>query len=168
MSEKVKNKSALGGARPGAGRKKGGMNQATLERLQVEKELKQRVLKNANRLYDAQFSLAQGLSYLFVIKTETDKKGNKRKLRPELITSPIIIESYLNGDYEEDTEDEYFFITTKAPDNKAIDSLLDRTFGKAQQSLDVTSQGDKLGVIVLPQKNVNTLEADNQTGRSSS
>ena len=167
MSENPKNKSTLGGARPGAGRKKGGMNKATLERMEVEKELKQRVLRHAQRLYDAQFSLAQGLSFLFVIRTETDKKGNKRKLRPEQITSPTIIEAYLNGEYEED-DDEYYFITSKAPDNKAIDSLLDRTFGKAQQSVDVTSQGDKLGVIVLPQKNVNTLEADNQTGRSSS
>ncbi len=164
--EKLKNKSNLGGARPGAGRKKGGMNKATLERMQVEKEFKQRVLKNADRLFDAQFSLAQGLSYLFVIRTETDKKGNNHKLKPELITNPIIIKEFLDGEYE-DSEDEYYFITTKTPENKAIDSLLDRTFGKAQQNVDLTSQGDKLnGVIVLPQKNANPLETNNQTGAS--
>lgn len=39
---------------------------------------------------------------------------------------------------------------------------------KDKNETDITSQGDKLGVIVLPQKNVNTLEADNQTRRSSS
>jgi hypothetical protein len=39
---------------------------------------------------------------------------------------------------------------------------------KDKNETDITSQGDKLGVIVLPQKNVNSLEADNQTGRSSS
>ena len=39
---------------------------------------------------------------------------------------------------------------------------------KDKNETDITSQGDKLGVIVLPQKNVNSLEGDNQTGRSSS
>ena len=39
---------------------------------------------------------------------------------------------------------------------------------KDKQDLDVMSGGEKLGVIILPQKNANTLETNNQTGGSTS
>jgi len=44
--------------------------------------------------------------------------------------------------------------------NKLKQRIVDRT--------DITSQGDKLGVIVLPQKNVDTLATNNETTGSSS
>ena len=76
-------------------------------------------------------------------KIEKDDDGNHKK--PILITSQEEIERYLAGDYDE--SEEYYYITTEKPDNKAIDSLLDRTFGKAQQSVDLTSDGDRIDNI---------------------
>jgi len=73
-------------------------------------------------------------------KIHTDSKGMKSK--PELVTSQKEIEDYLAG--ETDANSDYYFITTERPDNRALDSLFDRTFGKAQQYVDHTSGGEKL------------------------
>ncbi|MHC1728082.1 MAG: hypothetical protein AB9866_19115 [Syntrophobacteraceae bacterium] len=92
--------------------------------------MKQRILHGFKGLLDSQFTLAKGCSYLYRI--EKDEKGQKKK--PELITNQATIEQYLNGEFDDD-QDEFYFITTERPDNKAIDSLLDRVFGKARQTL---------------------------------
>lgn len=77
-------KSGHGGARAGAGRKKGGRNQATVERLAALRLFRQRVAENAEALFDAQLKIAI------------------------------------------------------AGDNKAIDSLLDRAFGKPTQAIEMS------------------------------
>ena len=38
----------------------------------------------------------------------------------------------------------YYHITTSKPDNKAIENLLDRAFGKPQASVDHTTDGEKI------------------------
>jgi len=94
-------------------------------------------------------SLAQGVTYLF--KIHTDSKGNKGK--PELVDSQYEISAYLNGEYEGEPDD-YYFITTERPDNKAIDSMLDRAFGKAPQKLEHTGKdGDPISFVDMT-KNV--------------
>ena len=50
-----------------------------------------------------------------------------------LVTNPGEIRCYLDGDYDNDQT--YYYITTVTPDNRALDSLLDRTFGKATQTI---------------------------------
>lgn len=126
-----KNQPSWGGTRPGSGRPKGKANKATLARAAVKQAFEDRVAANADRLFNFQMTLAQGVTYLF--KTHTDKDGKRSK--PELVDSEVEIASYLNGEYE-DSEDDYYFITTERPDNKAIDSMLDRAFGKAPQKLE--------------------------------
>lgn len=133
-TEKQKNNSTVpgknGGARPGAGRPKGSENQSTKDKRIVQEKLKQRVLKSADSLMTSQMNLAKGIQMLYKIKTNKD--GSKRK--PELVDNLEEIESYLAGEYE-DSNDEYYFITTERPDNRALDSLFDRTFGKARQNI---------------------------------
>jgi len=79
-----------GGARPGAGRKPGGENEATKFKHAAIKKFRERVAQNADRLFNAQVSLATGMQVLFVV--HTDSKGVRRK--PEMITDkehPLVV-----------------------------------------------------------------------------
>lgn len=141
---------AKGGKQPGAGRPKGKKNAATLEKEATLKVFREKVMQSADVLYASQMTLARGQTYLYRIDKEEiiGPRGGKsyRNKKPELVTSQWEIEEYLQGLIEEgDKDDEndpnaaYYFLTTKDPDNKAIDSLLDRTFGKSTQPI----AGDK-------------------------
>lgn len=146
MNEILKQKSnTWGGARPNAGRPLGSENEQTRKKRIVEEEIKQRVLRSANKLINAQMSLAQGVQMLYVI--EKTKRGANKK--PRLITDQTIIEKFLAGELDNEP-DEYYFITTERPDNRALDSLLDRIFGKAVSNLDITSDGEAL--IITPEE----------------
>ena len=134
-------KSSWGGPRPGAGRPVGALSKTTIEQKIAKQLLVQRVLRSQDRLINAQMSLAQGCSFLYVIKVET-VNGIKRKERPQLVKDQYLIESYLAGDLEDD--EDYYFITTEKPDTRALDSLLDRVHGKANQSVDLTTKGKKI------------------------
>jgi hypothetical protein len=104
------------------------------------------VAKNADQLFNAQMSLATGAALLF--RVDKDEKG--KDLPAVQVTDSEEIKAYIDGEVDQDG---YYFITTKLPDNKAIDSLLDRTFGKAESKLDLTSQGERLQsapVIISP------------------
>lgn len=132
------------------GRPKGKKSAATLEREAVLAAFRQRVMGVADLLLDSQLALARGTTYLYKIEKQwvpTGKgkdKGYYRKLRPKLVESQWEIEQYLegvveNGDVDDDRDPAaaYYFLTTKAPDNDAIDSMMDRTFGKATQVIDL-------------------------------
>jgi len=141
MIDLKKKKSKKGGAMPGAGRPKGSMNKSTHEQKLAEQYLKNRVIKGIKPLINSQMSLAEGCSFLYMI--ETYKNGQKSK--PILIKEQSTIEAYLNGELEKGDK-EYYYIYTERPDNKALDSLLDRVFGKAPQTL--RGEGED-GEIVL-------------------
>jgi hypothetical protein len=49
------------------------------------------------------------------------------------------ITRFLDGKYSEDTH-QYYMLTVEKPDARAIDSLLDRAFGKAPQSLEIKDE----------------------------
>ena len=130
------------------GRPIGSKSASTLEKEKVLAEVRQRIMRKADRLLDAQSSIAQGQQFLYKIeKTKvTGPKGGitYRNERPKLVDAQWEIQSYLDGLVEEgDMEDEndpaatYYFITTKEPNNMAIDSMLDRTFGRAVQYTDI-------------------------------
>ena len=140
--EPIPRKKSFGGARSNAGRKKGGMNADVKARKIAFDEFRNRVLKSKSALMNAQLNLAEGCQMLFRI--DKDEKGHNKK--PELVTSQSEIENYLAGEYDGDS---YYFITTERPDNKAIDSLFDRTFGKAVMNVDLTSGGEKLNLSNL-------------------
>lgn len=136
-----------GGKREGSGRPEGSKNKSTLEQQKTKEAFVRRVNKNADKLFNAQLSIATGTQMLFMIKT--DSKGNRRK--PEIVTDVETISRFLDenegvdGTLDDDTE--YYFMTTARPDNSAIESLINRSFGKAKESIDHTTNGKD---IVMP------------------
>lgn len=130
-----------GGKRPGAGRKKGSKSAKTLEKEKVLAEVRDRIMRNAQRILDSQLSLARGQQFLYKIE-KTKVIGPKggvsyRSEKPKLVTDQWELQAYLDGlvesgdmDDERDPEATYYFITTKEPNNMAADSMLNRTFGK--------------------------------------
>jgi len=131
-----------GGKQPGAGRPKGSKNANTIERDAALAQYKERVAKLTDSLMDKQLALAKGCSYLYRI--DKDEKGKRQK--PELVTDEKEIRAYLEGGYDSET---YYFITAEKPDLRAIQDMLDRTYGRAAQSMDVTSGGEKLEILSL-------------------
>jgi len=128
-----------GGFRENAGSKKGTLKKKTIETKIAEEEFRQRVLKNKDKLFNAQFDLALGTTYLYKI-VETGK-GDKLKREHVIVTDPNEIKDVLDEcDGDGTVDDTYYYMTTKAPDNKAIDSMLDRTFGKAKQGIELTGK----------------------------
>lgn len=147
--------SNYGGKRPGAGRKKGSKSATTIEKERVLAEIRQRIMQNAQRILDAQLSKGLGQQFLFKIEKEVivGPKGGKtyHNKRPEMVTDPDEIRAYLdglveNGDMDDSSDPEatYYFITTKEPDNMAIDSMLNRTFGKPTENIDIKSDGKSI------------------------
>lgn len=129
-----------------AGRPKGAKSAKTLEREKVLEAFRQKAMKAAGVLFNSQFHLATGQTFLYKIQKElkVGPKGGKSyvKSRPILVTSQDEIESFLMGeivqgdmDDDRDPNSTYYFLTTKEPDNKAIDSLLNRTFGTPTQMI---------------------------------
>jgi hypothetical protein len=138
-----------GGARPGSGRKKGQLAPQTIERAKVLKAYRDRVAGLADELLDHQLILARGCTVLY--RVEKDAMGQDKK--PIMVTSQSEVRDFLEGNYGGQRDVKYYFITTERPDSRTIDSMLDRTFGKADSKIDLTSQGERLQaapIIISP------------------
>lgn len=126
-----------GGKRTGSGLPKGFKFASTEEKLKARKLMETRILNRLNPLLNAQFTLAEGLQYVYKIVTTGEGKNQKRET--VLVEDPDEIREFLdeheggNGVVGED----YYFITVKPPSDKAIDSMIDRVFGKATQSIEL-------------------------------
>lgn len=142
MIEKLKNDSiddtpikGKGGARPGAGRHKGGQNESTKLRAAAKQDFQRRVVATSDNLFNAQYDLAIGEKYLML--TETVGKSRDTSI----VTDTELIIQFINGTLE-NTDTEYYFMTTKPANNQALDSLLNRAYGKPDEKLEV--KGDIL------------------------
>lgn len=138
------------------GRPRGSKNKATLEREAVLKGMQQRIMRSVDLLLDSQFTLARGQTFLYKIEkyydTVTDDKGKARRILrskpPKIVENPEEIRAYLekidSGEEEEyDQEADYYFITTKEPDNRAIESLKATAFGRSVQPVALTDTEGK-------------------------
>jgi len=148
-----KNKSSWGGKREGAGRPEGSKNQDTIEEREALRKFKARVRMRVGRLFNAQVSLAEGLQFMIRREPVRNKKGNIVKYEHTIVEDENEIcmaldEGVVHGQGK-DIDGNYYYISVKAPDLKAIDSMMDRTFGKAPQSLDLTSQGERIDGYVV-------------------
>ncbi len=150
-----------GGARANSGRPKGSMNKATKKKKAVEEEFKQKVMRSATRLFNAQMAIAEGVKYLWRI--DKDKDGKKEK--PVIVTDPDEIEEFLADEIDSGS---YYYISTEKPDNRAIDSFLDRLFGRAVQSTDITSGGKPLTgpIPLVPKRDGKILDTTSETTES--
>jgi len=159
------------------GRKKGGKNHATILQTKAKEKFDQNVLRLQQRLINSQASRALGQQFLYKIEKEFvatgvdkdgEQKGYWKNLVPKLVDKEDEIFEYLeklaenNGaiDDENDPAAAYYYLTSKEPDNNAIDSLLDRVHGKAKQSMQVDGE-IKFSLIALAQKRKALLEQNN-------
>lgn len=138
-------KKPRGGARKGSGMKKGQKTQKTIEKEEARKAYQQLVLQNLRPLFGSQLSLARGVSYVYRIDRHYTK-GSPVRVEHVLLEDPREIADALDIIENADpngTEDGngFYYVTTKAPENRAIDSLLDRALDKSKQVTDVTSDG---------------------------
>lgn len=165
--ENLKNdsSSSWGGSRDGAGRPKGSMNPETIERMKVKAEFIKRVNNNAHKLFNAQFNLAVGEQYL--MWKHKVGSGNKERVVVETITDEEVIKAYLD-DTLDINDGEFYFISTKPANGMAIDSLLNRSFGKAEEKIDHTTNGKDLPTPILGglTKNVQIDDGDKEASQA--
>lgn len=138
----------MGGRQPGAGRPKGTRNALTVEREKVLEDWKNGVARRATALLQAQTVLATGCIKVFVIRSHWEGSGkNAKRVRskPEIVETDEEIIAALDHEYGDgespNDDDVYYFVATKDPENGAIDSLLNRTFGKPKESVAVEHSG---------------------------
>lgn len=125
-----------GGKREGAGRPKGKPTKATLEKQKVAEAFNQRVMAKADALFNAQLTLAVGSMKVFRVD-ETEDNG-KKKREHVLVTDADEIKRLLD---EHDgasgvVEGVYYYFSEVLPDNRAIDSMLNRALGKPKETLE--------------------------------
>jgi hypothetical protein len=141
---------ASGGKRPGAGRKKGSHRKITLEKMAVQEAFNQRVLTQADALFNAQLALAVGSIKVFRIDEEEDANGKIKKVHT-LVTDADEIKAVLdtNEGGAGMVGESYYFVSDVMPQNIAVESMLNRTLGKPKESVDVTSNGEALATFQI-------------------
>lgn len=139
----VKSSNSHGGLRVNAGRPAGLLNKETIAREIAKKDFNNRVYRATEQLYNAQFSIATGVQILFRIDKIYDVKTKRyQKQKPVIVDDLDEIADYLDGAYDNMTDESdpsYYYITAHKPDNKAIDSLMDRAYGKPKQDMNITA-----------------------------
>lgn len=130
-----------GGKRKGAGMPKGKVLPKTLQKMAVAAEINQRTMRHADQLWNAQYQKAVGSVMVFRIDEFTDENGKIKKEHVH-ITDPDEIKQFLDNceGCNGYSGDKYYFITEILPDSKTIDSMFDRAFGKAPQSIEITDE----------------------------
>ncbi len=128
--------------------RKGTKNKSTIDREKQIERYKDLTASRTKTIWSSQMILAMGSIKVFRIDTETIGEGkNAKRIRKR----PVLVESleeiidaldyeYAHGENPSD-EDMYYFVTTKDPDGMVMKDLLDRTFGKAKESVDVKHSG---------------------------
>lgn len=137
-------------ARKGGKANMGKKKQPTIDRENVLNMAKDIIAGRTRKLVDTQTMLALGTIKIFRIRyLLVNKKRVAQK--PELVTDDETIKEVLYHEYadgEDPSDDsEYFFVTTKDPENQAIKDLLDRTFGKATENK-VLTVDKQMGAIL--------------------
>lgn len=139
-----KNDSKWGGAREGAGRPKGSENDDTKKRRMMESAMKRRIVEATDALLDSQMALAMGEVNLY--RVYYTGEGKNRKKHVEVVEDRDTITDFLSDSLDYG-DDDYYYIARKSPDSRSIDSLLDRTYGKAKNSIDLTSAGRPVPIV---------------------
>ena len=140
MSElTIKQKRSLAGRKGGLA-KRGTKSRKTLLREEALRQYRDTVAAHyTEKLLTAQLTLALGQAFLYRAVPARDGTGKRRM---EIVTDPATILGYLqNREKGEclDISSEYFFITTKEPNNTAIEAIMNRVYGKPKESIDITA-----------------------------
>ena len=139
-----------GGKRKNAGRPKGGKNKKSLEQKAVSDAFSQRVMIAADSLFHAQLTLALGSVRVF--RVDEVGKGKDIKRVHTLVEDVDKLKKVLDetdGSGGATIEDDYYFVQQIPPDNKAIDSMLNRALGKPKESMDLTTGGKEIKTVTF-------------------
>ena len=148
------------------GRPKGSKSPRTIERDEYLNAIKDRGAKMAQQLLGSQALIAHGTHTLMRIDETTtyrdtgrmDKKGNPVKNKYttrefKVVTNPEEIEKVLNEFEDVDgagvVDEKYYFVTHKEPQNQAIDSILNRTFGRPTESIEIGNKDNQPFILNL-------------------
>lgn len=130
----IQTTSNRGGVRPNSGRPVGTLADKTIEKRRANEVFNQRVRKVADKLFVAQSQIALGS--MKVIRVDVDQKGNKKYVHVtdtheiiELLTEHHGLPGVVDGSY--------YFFQDVPPDNKALDSLLNRGLGKPAETFEL-------------------------------
>lgn len=157
-----------GGWRPGAGRPKKnkdgivrahvyqGLNEVSVSQIEIyQKIIREKLASKSDTLVNAGLIVALGQNFVYRIDEEYDedqvkvnkkgeetiKKGSLRKRIHTLVTDPEEIKKALDlmGVGGIDPDGKYYYVTTKEPDVKAIEVLLNRAFGRPKETLELNA-----------------------------
>lgn len=137
------------------GKPRGRQNKKTIKKKIVEDEFKNRILTNIYELLTAQMNVAKGTSYLYKIVTRRGIKGGEGRREHILVTDPYEIKDFLDelegesGVNPNLDNDDYYYISTKQPDNRALDSLINRVFGPPKQEVDLTTNNEPIKINIV-------------------
>lgn len=125
-----------------AGRKPGVVSEQKMILNTQKKIMQERIAKNVDKLLNAQMNLALGQTMLFVKITERDSKGKAIRVYHERVESQETIKEYLDDPEALNTDENYYYITTRPASNQAIANLLDRAFGKPKENIELGEDPD--------------------------
>lgn len=124
------------------GRKPGVVSEQKMILNTQKKLMQERIAKNVDKLLNAQMNLALGQTMLFVKVTERDSKGKPIRVYHERVESQETIKEYLDDPEALNTDENYYYITTRPASNQAIANLLDRAFGKPKENVELSEDPD--------------------------
>jgi hypothetical protein len=78
---------------------------------------------------------------------KTTKRGKDTKRETMVVTDIDIIKQYLNEELD-NTDEEYYFMSTKPADNTAISDLLNRSFGKPTEKTEIDAKLEHVSPIL--------------------
>lgn len=140
--------------RKGGFAKGGHRSVIALQKDLIKTHIDQRLMRATDVFLNAHISLARGVQFLYRIDKTFVRSGGKNKEtgeangywrneKPALVTAQWEIEKYLeelaenNGDISDDKDEgaAYYFITTKEPNQQAIDSGMNRVHGRPKETI---------------------------------
>lgn len=129
---------------------KHGKRKTTLIREDIFRDTQNKVVERTLGLMEKQYQLAIGDVRVFVSRSHWEGKGNNRKLvkgkteiitNEEKITEAIDYESGVRtGKEDPNVELKHYFVMVKEPNLKAIESLLNRTYGKPTENKNLSAE----------------------------
>lgn len=139
---------------------KRGKDKATLTKEQVYREMQEKIIARTLKLTNAQSMLGLGTIKVFRIDAHYEMFGKARKLvkeKPVIVKDDEEIIRVLDHEYS-DGEDpnsddgssaQFYFVEVKDASNQAIDSQLNRVFGKAMDKVDITTNGKGIAPVIV-------------------
>lgn len=133
------------------GRPKGRKDNKTLEREKVLEAMRQQIMQRAEALVRAAFIPAMGVNFVYRIDETKNEKGRVVHKEHVLVEDPHEIAMALDQIEEGsvDPEDKYYYISSKAPDFRAAEMLINRVFGKSKEMVEVTNPDGNLKTIII-------------------